>query len=682
MQKLSYISTPVPKKSGLAEKSWQVFSQYLSRYQWAFDEPSHSPRASEIAHAVLNRGKPGCCTFHRPDGYKYVLPVLHPRHFANAIANHRKIYYVSFGRHALLYLDIDLHFEWQTLVDGEKAKQLLGKLMPQLFWASSRRGPNGYLKVDLQGEEYPTANKVFNRLQNAMQLYLARHRNMADFELKGKISFMQDGEYQWAQYGKLPIHSPDWNFARLEEFKAKPTATLRSLAFLCDQIEDHIPQSVLEQHNEHKRSLGDGPIFKDGYFLVTPSIEKSLEDKHGEGWRYLFRSAQDAEGTWLSESCYRPGKVPLTELELQKEQHDARHFAEIDCVAELHRGTDRSGSNGQGECGPRVADEGKERQRHDQRDLHVAGPVAHQRGPFNLDLSDLMDQPDSFKRQKEALFRYARYLKRVPTLEEGMQLLYDHRLFSGTWEDNLGKRKARVRDILKFIARTFDAAKCAKGSVNIGKYDAWAAKKFPNGLIGKNRGSLTEEGEIVDGRGVHIRPSFIAVFMAVCEFALLIDKNQDCSLPHNRAKETWDVLFAKSLIPVPFCSRKWAVCREEMARYGVIRITDRNYGPGKAMKWDLGRYFPFLGLWKGTEVRVGLCGRREERRKKEHNTLLRKQSVRAKLNVRLMPARSPPGCECVPIRHEKVSDEAEERGGCVPIHSKPPSCRPGLHLLG
>ena len=37
-----------------------------------------------------------------------------------------------------------------------------------------------------------------------------------------------------------------------------------------------------------------------------------------------------------------------------------------------------------------------------------------------------MDEPDSFERQKEAMLRFARYLKRVPTLEEGMQLLHDH----------------------------------------------------------------------------------------------------------------------------------------------------------------------------------------------------------------------------------------------------------------
>src|ERR1700752_2976948 len=73
----SYISTPVPKIVSLAEESWNYFSKFLCRYQWASDDPSHSPRKTEIAHAILNRGKKGRCTFWRPEGYKYVLPVLH-----------------------------------------------------------------------------------------------------------------------------------------------------------------------------------------------------------------------------------------------------------------------------------------------------------------------------------------------------------------------------------------------------------------------------------------------------------------------------------------------------------------------------------------------------------------------------------------------------------------------------
>jgi hypothetical protein len=73
-------------------------------------------------------------------------------------------------------------------------------------------------------------------------------------------------------------------------------------------------------------------------------------------------------------------------------------------------------------------------------DRSPAGETTHQRGRYNLDLSVLINEPDSFKRQKEALFQLARYLKRVPTEEEALAFLQEKRLFSGNWEENLTRR--------------------------------------------------------------------------------------------------------------------------------------------------------------------------------------------------------------------------------------------------
>jgi hypothetical protein len=266
---------------------------------------------------------------------------------------------------------------------------------------------------------------------------------------------------------------------------------------------------------------------------------------------------------------------------------------------------------------------------------------------INIKLVDLVSEPDSFKRQKEALFRYARYLKRVPTVEEGLKYLHDQNLFTGTWEENKNRRKVRVRDILKWIAQTFDASRCANGSVNIGKYDDWAAKKFPRGLIGGKRNYLTEEGEIIElHQNMHISPKFIAVFMAVAEFALLINKNQDNTLPHHRAEELWQTLYAKELIPVKFCAKKWAVCREALVKYGIIRITNRDYHPGKAMEWAVGTFFPGLGLWKGKKLAslpVSSFRKKRKTREQEHNTWLRQQPVGSEvLNGWTLP-RPPPG---------------------------------------
>jgi hypothetical protein len=213
-----------------------------------------------------------------------------------------------------------------------------------------------------------------------------------------------------------------------------------------------------------------------------------------------------------------------------------------------------------------------------------------------------------------------------------LALLKEHHLFIGTWDEHEDKRRTRVTSILDFIAQTFDASKIAKGSVNIGKYDEWAKKTFPRGLMGRRKRYLNEEGKVIEGRHRScVGPKFISVFMSIAEFGLLTDKNQDDSLPHKRAEMVWNALYAKGLISVKFCARKWAVCREEMVKSEIIVITDRNYGPQKAMKWDEGRYFPGLGLWKCKrqpsllEPGCYSTRTRREEREQEHNTLLYKQ---------------------------------------------------------
>lgn len=705
MQHTSYYIDAGPEKFSLAEASWQAFRPFLSRYQWSFDHPSHSPRATEIAHAILNSGKPGCCTFSRPQGFTYKLKLLHDWAVEDAITNHRKIYYVSFGKQALLYFDIDLHYAWQTWADGEGAKSLIEELLCRffgqsvLFWSLSSRGFNGYLKVDLQGASYTRANDLFGRLETALRLYLAHHHNLADFEIKGRIGHLSGGEYVWAQYGKLPIHATDWNFARLSQFKTTPTVPLRALKTVCDNLEGSIPTALLSRHKLYKKSLGDAPFVENGFFRVTPDMEKALTEKHGEEWPYLFPIKEDQDGkVWLSVRHYRPGCPPLTEAEVREAlrgtnqgqaesawptphepdsiqnvfasiferldaapaeeaerrrtyallferleteiSHNERNQLETHRLVQRAGRTVRPGTDEQEPGGDRTAAPGASTCRDAGRDHRLPGVF----------VDDLLAEPDSRKRQHEALLRLSRHLKRVPTLDEGLAFIKEKSLFTDPWDQQSARRKTRVRDILKFIARTFDANKCANGSVNVGKYDAWAREKFPKGLSGNLADSIDEYGQRVSGKNLHIGPDFIGVFLAVAEFTLLIDKNEDGSLPHRRGEELWHDLHAKGLIPMAFNANKWKVCREELDKHGVIKIVDRNYGHGRAMKWAPGAFFPFLGLWKAPKLPslLGpvdpasfLAGRRGET-KEEHNTLLQTDTPRAAVSGRSALPRPPP----------------------------------------
>jgi len=467
--------------------------------------------------------------------------------------------------------------------------------------------------------EFTQANKVFTRLDSDLQRFLAYCENLSDFEVKGKVGFLgdDDDEYTWKQYGKLPIHAPDWNFARLEEFKNKPMVGIRRLEVLCQKIEAQVPQEVLERHKELKRSKGDEPQWDGDWFLVPPAMEEALRARYGDGWRFSFMCQGSDEATWLHRIYHRQGQVPerMTYEEWRKKWRVARQPVEITAKPQpipLPR---------------------------EQSAKATKTPLK-----INIKLVDLASEPDSFLRQKEALFRFARYLKRVPTVEEGLQYLHDQRLFTSSWEENFARRNARVRDILQWIANTFDASKCAKGAVNVGKFDAWAKKKFPTGLVGGKRRLLTEEGEVIEvSQHIHVSARFIACFMAVTEFGLLIDKNQDDTLPHRRAQQLWEALYAKGLLPVRFCARKWAVCRESLVEYGIITITNRDYRPGKAMEWSVGTYFPGLGLWKGkTQRGLGCLPRKRRRTTTRHNTWLRQQPAKSRLLLALARSRPPP----------------------------------------
>ena len=48
---------------------------------------------------------------------------------------------------------------------------------------------------------------------------------------------------------------------------------------------------------------------------------------------------------------------------------------------------------------------------------------------------------------------------------------------------------------------------------------------------------------------------------------------------------------------MPFCEKKWAICRDWLEQQGVITIVDRDWQRGKAMRWAVGESFHRLPKW-------------------------------------------------------------------------------------
>ncbi len=589
------------------QELYDFFRIYTHSYRRCFDTPAASPRNDEIESAIMNKGKKGCCTFIRENNRKFIVRLLRPEMFEGE-KHHRKHYYTSDIRRTLLMFDADCHDAYQTRAMTKEAQRIIDEEMRSVLGAApcfvgSGRGENGYLKVNISGFTPEQANGVYDDLQDAIRLLLAKNRCLADFEIKGTITWMDDkAKLHAGRYGKLPMCSPDWSYAWFDEFRRSRTVTIPDLKRVIDNIKAKVTDEDVRRHDAavHNAIVTHYlPLEKSHEWKLTPDVGNTWQDDtithRGRSWVARRALPDDViEKLWPD---YHPDTEQVaTDNSASTLVHDAdqpqiptiplEHQVFFDLEADVPR---------------------EPRRRKKKTVEKKRTPRKAAKGVGNL-----ADEPDSYKRQHAAMLVLARSLKRVPSLAEALDHIKENNLFTGSWHENEARRKARVQGILKRNAKTFDPNKCSTRTVeaaklqawaaaNATKYEAWAKKRFPTG-IGGGKQHVGEDGEIFNQQTLHVGAEFIAVFIAICEFGLLEDKNEDDSLPHGRAKQAWTTLYERKLVKVKFDDRKWAICRDVLEQYGIVKVIDRDYGHRKAMKWTVGQFFPGLGLWKTKKV--------------------------------------------------------------------------------
>ena len=215
------------------------------------------------------------------------------------------------------------------------------------------------------------------------------------------------------------------------------------------------------------------------------------------------------------------------------------------------------------------------------------------------------DNPNSFERQHEALLELCRRIGRIATEQEALAYIRQNRLFTGSWEQNLGRRRSRVRWILKRIGQSFDPSKCrgVRHEIEVGKFDNWARSHAFHGVKRRDRKNVDEFGNIVvsKGRG-RVDWRFVSAALSIIEFCLTADPNEDGSLPQARVEDLW----SRCCENVPFCDRKWALCRDWLEKQGVVKVVDRNWHRGKAMRWAVVVDLDRLAQWWKKEKKPGL----------------------------------------------------------------------------
>jgi hypothetical protein len=254
-----------------------------------------------------------------------------------------------------------------------------------------------------------------------------------------------------------------------------------------------------------------------------------------------------------------------------------------------------------------------------------SGERPRRRKTKSVSVGDLRSEPDSLVRQREALLMFCRANKKVVSTDEALRFIQQQRLYTGDWDEGLRRRTTRIAQILEFIAKTFDAEKCNSSrpvvTLNLTKFDRWA--RICTGWRGPERVTVDEYGRIVRKRDrTVVGPKFLSVFMSIVEYLLIIDKNQDDTVPQERAKAIWDNLYRTGQTSVKYCPRKWAICRNRLEAMGIFRI-DHTHFYGQAMKWWPTASFPSRGRARSMLDPVELREFLKERRKREeHNSLL------------------------------------------------------------
>ena len=265
-------------------------------YRRCFDTPAASPRNEEIESAIMNKGKKGSCTFIRENNRKFIVRPLRAGMF-DADHEHWKHYYTSDTRRSLLMFDVDGHKAHHNRAMTQAAQRIIDAEMRSIIGAApcfvaSGRGENGYLKVNIAGYTPEQANEVYDELQDAIRLLLVQRGSLADFEIKGTITWMDDrGKLHAGRYGKLPMCSPDWSYAWFDEFRRSRTVTILDLKKVIENIKAKVTDEDVRRHEAavHAAILAHYlPLEKDHEWKLNRDVGNAWQDDciihEGRSW--------------------------------------------------------------------------------------------------------------------------------------------------------------------------------------------------------------------------------------------------------------------------------------------------------------------------------------------------------------------------------------------------------------
>lgn len=223
----------------------------------------------------------------------------------------KKYYYTSSRKgHAMPYIDVDAHEEWQTDLD-QTVKSIVDFLGNRnVFVVPSDRGANIFLKTFYGDARWQEVNESLERLQKALKAFTRTH--LCTVEVKGKIS-VGTGDNEYGTLAKLPCYR-NWSHERLEEFKQVPTHTLKWLEGAAKALEEKAPPAALEKPEVRvaKERAGSCPgvPFTEAEVAAIPDMLEQARDH--SNYLYAMRHEPKKKSVKLERLDFAVALVILT----------------------------------------------------------------------------------------------------------------------------------------------------------------------------------------------------------------------------------------------------------------------------------------------------------------------------------------------------------------------------------
>jgi len=201
-------------------------------------------------------------------------------------------------------------------------------------------------------------------------------------------------------------------------------------------------------------------------------------------------------------------------------------------------------------------------------------------------LNDIRSTANAFDRKRLFTQWLSRQLRRVPTLEEVLSAYKSYKMYGGSWDDNLGKRRSDFVQIIKYVEKSFNSELCGQGKSDRPELNKevmkWRGRMTAHFMLGKTFSVIINQTVRYDeygsrivsgGKRRYVNGQHISYVMGIAAYVMLTSKLGDGSIRRKSIQGWWEDLAKEGKLPA-WSVDYWLACRQVLEDIGWIVVDD------------------------------------------------------------------------------------------------------------